>query len=218
MKSECMKKTFLVLAVISLSLAASSQTFDEWFRQKETQKKYLVQQIAALQLFNDFLAGGYRIAKLGIDSISQGKKEDYRLHNDFFHSLQHIGAKVKGYKRVADIISFGYKILTQSKGAINDAKTSKNLMPEEVLYCTHVFQFLIGECLKAIDELIAITTDGERKMSEDERLRRIDKLFREMQRQYDFCCSFGENMAMLCRQRAVEQQDINHSKAINGLQ
>lgn len=51
--------------VFSFQLA-EAQTFDEWFRQKKTQKKYLVQQIAALKVYLGYLKEGYEIAQKGM--------------------------------------------------------------------------------------------------------------------------------------------------------
>ncbi|MCH5688762.1 conjugal transfer protein TraI [Niabella sp. W65] len=52
LKSERMKKILLfLLLVVSAGSNLQAQTFAEWFQQKKTQKKYLLQQIAALQVY-----------------------------------------------------------------------------------------------------------------------------------------------------------------------
>ena len=47
----------------------TAQTWAEWFRQKATQKKYLLQQIAALHVYSGYLSKGYSIAKDGLNTI-----------------------------------------------------------------------------------------------------------------------------------------------------
>ena len=54
--------TLLILFVLAGGLS-QAQTFNEWFRQKATQKKYLIQQIAALQVYLDYVQKGYAIAQ-----------------------------------------------------------------------------------------------------------------------------------------------------------
>ena len=69
-----------------LFLAAGTveaQTFSEWFRQKKTQKKYLLQQIAALQVYIGYAQKGYRIAKEGLTTIGGFTKGEFDLHSDF---------------------------------------------------------------------------------------------------------------------------------------
>jgi len=66
LKSERMKKIFLfLLLVVSAGSNLQAQTFAEWFQQKKTQKKYLLQQIAALQVYigsaNCCAPGVYRL-------------------------------------------------------------------------------------------------------------------------------------------------------------
>ena len=51
----------MLFAIISTGTRA--QTFAEWFRQSATQKKYLLQQIAALQVYIGYVQKGYSIAK-----------------------------------------------------------------------------------------------------------------------------------------------------------
>ena len=46
-----MKKLLIMFLLGMLATTTQAQTFAEWFKQKKTQKKYLVQQIAALQVY-----------------------------------------------------------------------------------------------------------------------------------------------------------------------
>ncbi len=60
-----MKRLFpLVLFALLHSSGTKAQTFDEWFRQSATQKKYLLQQIAGLQVYIGYVQKGYSIASL----------------------------------------------------------------------------------------------------------------------------------------------------------
>jgi hypothetical protein len=211
------KRTLLVVFMAGGSLAASSQTFDEWFRQEKTQKAYLHQQLAALRVFGDALSNGYRIARGGIDTIFQTKRDDYSLHSNFLLSLRRVGENVKRYQKIPAIVSYATKITSKAKGVIRDSRAGKQLTPEEISHSTNVLQTLLAECGKMIDELTSVIASGEREMSDEQRIRRIDAIYTEVQRQYSFCQAFAGSMAMLSQQRAAEQIDINRSKTINGL-
>ncbi|MBK6993319.1 MAG: hypothetical protein IPH34_16520 [Chitinophagaceae bacterium] len=71
--------------------------------------------------------------------------------------------------------------------------------------------------MKTIDELFMVITSGELEMKDDERLKRIDKLYADMQDKYSFCSSFSEEMGLLSVQRMGEQMEINRSKILNDL-
>lgn len=54
-------------------------------------------------------------------------------------------------------------------------------------------------------------------MKDDERLKRIEKIYTDMQDKYAFCASFGEKMGLLNVQRTADEAEINRSKIINGI-
>jgi hypothetical protein len=79
-------KKMIVLWTISISLynSVKAQAFEEWFRQDETRKEYLLKQIAALKTYTGYVKEGMEIARRGLTTIGRIKTGDYNLHNDFF--------------------------------------------------------------------------------------------------------------------------------------
>ena len=83
-----MKKLLSVSILIMCFNLCHAQTWAEWFQQKQTQKKYLIEQIAALQVYLGYAKKGYDIASKGIHLL-QGDVDD--LFMGFFKfSFQHI--------------------------------------------------------------------------------------------------------------------------------
>jgi hypothetical protein len=213
-----MKKIFLLLIVGSLAFnEAHAQTFNEWFNQKSTQRQYLLQQIAALQVFIGYARKGYNIADKGISAIRNIKNGDFNLHRDFFNALKNVNPKISKYVKVADIIAFQIRIIKQAKQTLQGIRETKQFTVEELNYCKQVFDNLLDECVKTIDELLLVTTSGELEMKDNERLKRIDAIYADMQDKYSFCSSFSDEVGVLSVQRMGEQMEINRSKIINGL-
>lgn len=212
-------KRILLLATVGLFACHSSnaQTFDEWFNQKSTQKKYLLQQIAALQVYLGYAKKGYNIVTSGINTIRNIKNRDLNLHRDFFNRLKNVNPSIHRYVKVADIIAYQTKIIKQIRLTLQQIRETRQFTEPELEYCKQVFDTLLEECLKTIDELILVTTSGELEMKDDERLKRIDILYADMQDKYSFACSFSEDMGLLSAHRMGEQFEINRSKLINGL-
>lgn len=209
-----------MLLSITLYLVAHSsnaQTFDEWFNQKATQKKYLLQQIAALQVYLGYAKKGYNIATSGINTIRNIKNGDFNLHRDFFNRLKNVNPAIRRYAKVADIIAYQAKIIKQTKVTLQQIRATKQFTEAELDYCKQVFDTLLDECIKTVEELILVTTSGELEMKDDERLKRIDGLYADVQDKYSFACSFSEDMGLLAVQRLGEQMEINRSKLINGI-
>ncbi|WP_338225359.1 hypothetical protein [Algoriphagus confluentis] len=72
-------------------LELSAQTWDELFKQKETQKEYLLLQVGALRIQSGLLKEAGEIASLGLTSISAWRNWERELHADFFASFSHLG-------------------------------------------------------------------------------------------------------------------------------
>lgn len=217
-KTVCMKKIMIaVAACLVLSHPLHAQSWSEWFQQKKTQKKYLLQQIAALQVYIDYAAKGYKIAGDGIHAVRDIKKGDFNLHENFFKSLYQINPAIKKYGKVADILLYQYKILKGAKQTLRDAASAKQLSPEETDYCKSVFDFLFGECVKSVDELLDVLTADNLQMKDDERLKRIDAIYADMQDKYTFCASFSEDLGLLNAQRIREQAEMARSTTINAI-
>jgi hypothetical protein len=213
-----MKKIILILVFAALWISSvTAQTFDEWTNQQSTQKKYLLQQIAALQVYLGYAKKGYNIVTGGINTIRNIKTGDLNLHRDFFNRLKSVNPAIRRYAKVADIIAYQVKIIKQTKLVLQQIRETKQFTEAELDYCKQVFDTLLDECIKTVEELILVTTSGEMEMKDDERLKRIDGLYADVQDKYSFACSFSEDMGLLAVQRFGEQMEINRSKKINGV-
>lgn len=213
-----MKKLLtLILFAILFSSGTKAQTFDEWFRQKATQKKYLLQQIAGLQVYISFVQKGYSIAKQGLNTISDIKHGEFNLHKDYFNSLKEVNPEIKNYRKVADIILLQVNIIKVYKEAVKQINQSKSFSTDEITYINRVFERLLDDCTKTIDELIKVTTSGQFEMKDDERLKRIDGLYKDMQSNYGFVQSFSSEAKLLDASRIREQNDIQSSRSINNI-
>jgi hypothetical protein len=212
-------KKILLLATVCLfaSFSSNAQTFDEWFNQQATQKKYLLQQIAALQVYLGYSKKGYNIVTGGINTIRNIKNGDLNLHRDFFNRLKNVNPAIRRYAKVTDIIAYQVKIIKQTKLTLQQIRETKQFTEAELDYCKQVFDMLLDDCVKTVEELVLVTTSGELEMKDDERLKRIDGLYADVQDKYSFACSFSEGMGLLAVQRLGEQMEINRSKIINGL-
>ena len=118
---------------------------------------------------------------------------------------------------MADIIAYQVRIIKQAKQTLQNIREARQFTTEELEYCKNVFDNLLNECIKSIDELFMVITSGELEMKDDERIKRIDKLYIDMQDKYSFCSSFGDEMGILSMHRMSEQIEINQSKIINGI-
>lgn len=72
-----------------------------------------------------------------------------------------------------------------------------------------VYSNLFNLSLKNLDDLLVIITSSKLRMSDDERLAAIDKIYADMQDKLLFLRSFNSNTSVLSLQRERESRDIN---------
>lgn len=181
------------------------------------QKKSLLQQIAALKVYIDYAQKGYSIAKEGLTLIGDIKNGEFDLHSKYISSLKTINPRIRNYSKVADIISLQLEIIKVYKNDFRQVQQSKAFTADELNYINEVFKRLIDDCTGTIDELISITTSNNLEMKDDERLKRIDALYNDMQAKYTFVQSYAGEAKALAISRMKEQNDIETRSTINGI-
>ncbi|HLY70615.1 MAG TPA: hypothetical protein VKR53_12860 [Puia sp.] len=208
-----MKKILLVFLVSSFSFIAHAQNFDEWFRQNKTTLKYLAAQITALDVYDGYLNQGYGIARDGLSNIYDFKKEEFDLHDAYFSSLKAINPSIAGYPRIADIISYESSIVTQCKQVLQ----TPSLSASELVCLQSICKNMSTDCAGLMGQLTDLLTANIYSMTDEERLKRIDSICREMEDRYAFTKSFSSDIQLLASQRAADQLDIRSSLINNGL-
>lgn len=218
LKSTCMKKILLFLLLfITAAGSLKAQTFAEWFQQKKTQKKYLLQQIAALQVYIGYAKKGYNIAKEGLNTIGGFTRGEFNLHTDYFNSLRSVNPEVKRYVKVTEIIALQIKIVQNYNRTYRQLHNSDAFSGGELSYIGRVFSRLLNDCDKTLDELITITTDGKLEMKDDERMARIDRLYLDMQDKFTFSQTFSNDARSLGASRLKEKSDVQTSRVLQGI-
>jgi hypothetical protein len=212
-----MKKLLIISIMVLCAESLFAQIWSEWFRQKRTQRRYLLQQIASLQIYSGFLSKGYSIAKNGLNTVKSIKNGDVLQHTNYFNSQVTVNPQIKRYKKVADIIAMQISIAKQSAITMKSFRNNHHFTSTEINYLRGVFNTLLSACAKNLDELLNLITNGNLQMKDDERIKAIDKIYIDMQDKQQFARAFSNNAAGLSIERSNEENDIIISKKLNGL-
>ena len=202
----------IILSLTVLFNHSRAQTFDEWFNQKKTQKKYLIEQIVALQVYLDYVKKGYTIAKNGLTAIENIKNGNFNLDRDFFKSLKNVKPAIKNSVKVVDIIAFQYSIIRDMKNVYRFCQNNKHFTPEEVRYVARVHTSMLLLCDASLSELHTIIQSDDAQMTDDERLQRIDKIYGDMEDKQAFVRAFSNDTRLLSLEREKEGIEINQLK------
>lgn len=212
-----MKRGCCVVVMILFVQISNAQTWDEWFKQKKTQIKYLVQQIAALKVYTDYLEKGYEIAREGLSTINDIKNGDFDLHKGHFDSLKIVNPSVKESFYVADAMIIATKIDDAAKSGLKNVERSKSFTSDEVEYLQWAYENINEQSAADIDELTLLVTNGELQMTDDERLKRVETIYASLQDKYSFVKSFSKQAQILSIQRTKQQSETGMVKEFYGI-
>jgi hypothetical protein len=209
-------KITLIACLICFSGITTSygQTFAEFFNQKKTQKKYLLKQIAALELYTSYLKKGYKIASSGLQTIKDLSNGEFSLHNAFISSLKKVSPAIKSNVKVAQIIEMQIRI----GKAFSGIKSNPNLSLSYQIYVQEVRDNLWEESLKDLEELLLVISSGKVEMSDDQRIQRLDKIYLSMQDKSAFTQSFSDEVGLFVRGKEMEKRSIEQLRNSYGIQ
>lgn len=180
----------------------------------------LILNIEKLSQFKQILKDmkkGYEVLSGGYNAVKDMSQGNFTLHKTFLDALMQVSPVVKNYKRVGDIISYQILLTKESKTAFNRFSKSENFTLKEMTYFEKVYGNLLNQSLRNLDELLTIVTANKLRMSDDERLQAIDKIYMDMEDKLLFLRNFNASSNVLALQRARESNDVNTAKAMRDL-
>jgi hypothetical protein len=213
-----MKKLMAITFGLCLWMSCvQAQTWNEWFRQKKTQKKYLIQQIAALKVYLKYLKEGYDVAKKGLGMIGDIKDSNFNDHSTYFASLSLVNPSIKQSEKIALIANMQQQIMSEFRKLDKECRENEYLTDDELEYVRDVYSNMLVKCEESISELNTIITDHSSQLKDDERIERIDLIYEDMSDKRDFARSFSNSTRIIMAQRLREKSEVVTQEKLNPL-
>src|ERR1035437_902590 len=208
-----MKKCIMIIWVIMLSVSGKAVA-----QSTEAQQLILnVEKLAQLKKILNNMYKGYQIVSKGYNTIKDISQENFNLHQTFLDGLLQISPTVRKYKRITDIISYQTQLVKEYKSAFRRFQSSNLFNTNEIKYIGNVYTNLFNKGLQNLDELTMIITAGKLRMSDDERINAIDRIYNDIVDKVVFLRIFNKENNVLAIQRGREMVDTKVSKKLNGL-
>jgi len=210
-----MKKMIIILGIILFSFPMANKALAQ--TDEIAQLLLNVEKLAQFEHILSDMKKGYEILSGGYNTIKDLSQGNFSLHKTFLDALMEVSPTVKNYKRVADIISYQVILVKEYKSAFNRFKQDNNFNEQELAYLGRVYKNLFKQSLDNLDNLVTIITANQLRMSDDERLGAIDRIFADMQDKLLFLRHFNNNTTVLALQRAKEKNDAGTMRLIYGI-
>ncbi len=207
---------FFVLSVFCLP--AIGQTSDEWLRQKSTQRKYLLQQVAALRTYGEYLKNGYGVIKDGSGLIRDITAGELNLHRDYFGSLKAVNPALLKNDKVEAILSM-QQAMEQSRQSMREKTyNSADLNRDENRQFRKLLDGMESDCTALMEELLLTITDGKLELTDDERIKRIGKIHTATQNLYGIHRRTADMLLAISTHRKREIKELQQLLKMQGLQ
>lgn len=208
-----MKKCVMILSLLFLLVYKSTNA------QSDEAKQLLlnVEKLAQFKKILNQMYKGYEVVSKGYNTIKDISKGSFNLHQAFLDAMLQISPTVRKYKRVADIFNCQSEILREYQSAIKRFQSSNLFNVSELNYMSDVYKNLFSKCLQNLNELAMVMTAGNLRMSDEERITAIDRIYNDISDKVVFLKSFNSENNILAIQRKREMEEIKVSVKLNGL-
>ena len=205
-------KKLLIIGILLLGLF-----FPARLTAQSQEMQQLLLNIEKLAQFKQILTDmkkGYQILSGGYNTIKELSQGNFSLHETFLDALMQVSPTVRNYRRVGEIVKYQLLLVKEYKSAFEGFRNSGNFSPTEIAYCSRVYDNLLNQSLRNLDELVTVITANTLRMTDEERLTAIDKIYADMQDKLLFLRSFNNNTTVLAIQRAKERNDVRVMRSI----
>ncbi|MEQ7802247.1 TerB family tellurite resistance protein [Pedobacter sp. ASV1-7] len=199
-----MKNLFLMLLLLCCC------SFGTLAQSQEAQQLLLnVEKLSQLKGILTSMKKGYDVLSTGYKSVKDIAEGNFSLHEVFLDGMMLVSPEVRKYRRIADIISDQSAIVSEYKSAFKRFSAGGNFTVAELEYLGKVYGELFSQSLDNLDQLAMVITAGKLRMTDDERLQAIDRIFADTQDKLMFLRSFNRQTSSLNMQRQREKADVD---------
>lgn len=181
-------------------------------RAQEQEIEQLVLNIEKLLQFRKILSDmkeGYDVLVQGYGMVKDISEGNFNLHKLFLDGLLEVSPAVQQYERIAQLISLQAQLVKEYKAAYQRFQRSNLFNADELQYLQRVYAQLFNTSLQQLGDLAAIITAGKLRMSDEERLSSIDRLYTDMEEQLLFLRRFNNSTSVMLLQRTKDNNDVN---------
>ena len=184
---------------------------------QSTEAQQLLNNVEKLSQLKNILSDmkkGYTILSSGYNAVKNISQGNFSLHETFLDGLMAVSPEVRKYARVADIITAQKDIVSEYKRSLKNFQRSNLMDARELDYFSKVYAGLFSQSMDNLDELTLVLTAGTLRMSDEERLASIDRIFKDTSDKLTFLRSFNNQAGTLLLQRKAALADMKGAKEL----
>ena len=158
-----------------------------------------------------------KMSELKLTEISDWVEKQRAQYANYFDELWRIKAALAYYQKVKDIIEKQLQLVNEYKAAWALFKQDKNFTVDELDYMQEVYNGMMDESIKNLDQLSLVINAFVTQMSDAKRMEIINEVDHNLDENLSDLREFNNQNKMMSLQRASEKGDIETVKKLYGL-
>lgn len=158
-----------------------------------------------------------KMSELRLTEISDWVEKQRTLYAKYFDELWKVKSALAYYQRVKDIIEKQVQLVGEYKGAWALVKQDKNFTIDELDYIGQVYNGILEESVKNLDQLYLVINAFATQMSDAKRMEIINAVDDKLNENLGDLREFNNQNKMVSLQRASEKGEIETVKRLYGL-
>lgn len=158
-----------------------------------------------------------KMSKLKLDEITNWVTKQKELYREYFEELKKVKDAIAYYHRVRDIIQDQAAMVREYKAAWAVFRNDKNFTTDELNFMSGVYDGMLNESIKNLDQLMLVINSFTTQMSDAKRMEIINTAASKIEATFLDLKSFNNQNKAMSLQRSYERGEIEYSRKLYGL-
>lgn len=158
------------------------------------------------------------MSKLKLGQIAEWTERQRKLYQDYFQELRQVRQTLAYYRRIHDIIETQKELVREYRHAWDLFRSEGHFAPSELDYMRQVYEGMLDESLKNLNELFLVVKSFRTQMDDADRLELIDAVAGKVHDNYIDLRSFNRENRLLGIQRAQAARDVDSERRLLDIQ
>lgn len=158
-----------------------------------------------------------QLSKLKLKEIASWSEKQKELYAKYYTDLWKVKATISYYQKIKDIANKQVFLVSEYRKAWAMAQKDANFKSHELRYMYQVYEGILKESAKNIDQLLLIVNSFKTQMTDAERLNLINQAAERINQNYADLKQFNQQNILLSLQRSKGQQEIRRVQNLYGI-
>lgn len=157
------------------------------------------------------------LSKLKLDEISDWADKQKEQYRQYYEELAKVKSIISYYKRIHNIADKQQRLVQEYSHAWGLLQQDSHFTTDEIVYMSKVYNGILDESMKNIDQIFLIVESFATTMSDAKRLELINTAADQIDGNYDDLKRFNNQNMILSLQRSKSDAEAQTVKLVYGL-